>query len=284
MADPTTPKKSLSFHLSPRTSETNTSSTTTSDSFSSNTRTLQPVILTSANPISVRRYKNRGSFSQPLRPALYPPAKLAGSTPPQNMSGIGMAHRNSGSSQQSRESTYYAGSPIYPAKAKSVFKQHEDAVADIMSDIGQLQIFSSGDFPVEQLLASKDVPENATLLQEFRKGVRCGDLKSPVSSPAISSIMESKPVPVVPPRPKKLNRRSRKDSVKTPIHGGMISSPLEASMDVHPGEISRAVTVADGVLQYSPYESLRSYKLSQPTAEEEGTLSIILSNKNNLSC
>ena len=43
-------------------------------------------------------------------------------------------------------------------------------------------------------------------------------------------------------------------------------------MDVHPGEITRAVTVADGVLQYSPYESLRSYTLSQPSVEEEGML------------
>ena len=53
-------------------------------------------------------------------------------------------------------------------------------------------------------------------------------------------------------------------------------------MDVHPGEIIRAVTVADGVLHYSPYESLRSYKLSQPTVEEEGVLLFLLplSNKN----
>jgi len=50
----------------------------------------------------------------------------------------------------------------------------------------------------------------------------------------------------------------------------MISSPLEASMDVHPGEIRRAATVAEGVLQYSPYKSLCSYTLSQAPVEEEG--------------
>jgi len=70
-----------------------------------------------------------------------------------------------------------------------------------------------------------------------------------------------------------MSRCLRKDSVKTSIHGRIISSPLVASMDVHPGEmITRVVTVAHGLLQYSPYQSLRSYTLSQPSVEEEGML------------
>ncbi|PUU79835.1 hypothetical protein B9Z19DRAFT_1174659 [Tuber borchii] len=193
------------------------------------------------------------------------------------MSGTTLTREDSASSKKSGDSVYCEGSSIYPKRAKNVFKQHMATVEDIVSDIGQLQIFHSGDTPLESLLAQDDVPENATILQDFRRGVQSGDIKPPVSSPCrfpfittflFYGLWLTSP-PAAPSRPRKLQRRPRKDSIKTPIHGGIISSPLEASMDVHPGEIIRAVTVADGILHYSPYESLRSYKLSQPTVEEE---------------
>lgn len=99
------------------------------------------------------------------------------------MSGTTLTREDSASSKKSGDSSYYEGSPIYPKRAKPVFKQHMATVADIVSDIGQLQIFHSGDTPLESLLAQDDVPENATILQDFRRGVQSGDIKSPDSSP-----------------------------------------------------------------------------------------------------
>ncbi|KAG0134440.1 hypothetical protein HOY82DRAFT_537452 [Tuber indicum] len=240
---------------------------------------LPPVVLSSSNPISKRRYKNSGSFSQPLRPALYPRAGVLDSASSQASSqvvgGGALAREDSASSQQSkqsRESIRYARSYTNTARAQNIFKQHEDVVADIMCDIGQLQICQLGDTSLENFLARSDIPENATILQDFRKGIKSADNKSPVSTsckPPPSYYSWYKSPPEVPTRPRKLQRRPRKDSAKTPVHGGIISSPIEASKDIHPGDISQPVTVADGVLQYSPYESLRSYNLSQPSAEEE---------------
>ena len=209
-----------------------------------------------------------------------------------------LVREDSASSRQSRESTYYAelesSSSVNTERTKNIFKQYETGVAGIISDIGQLQICRLGDESFEDLLARNDIPEEATLLQDFREGIKCGDIKSPISSrkfylsyyfwfttnigiAALSRSITHKSTPELPSRPRKLQRRPRKDSVRSAIHGGIISSPLEASMDVHPGEIAAAITVADAVLKYSPYESLRSYNLSQPTVEEEGMLSSILS-------
>ncbi|KAG0633332.1 hypothetical protein HOY80DRAFT_992186 [Tuber brumale] len=277
MADLPTPKKIPKLKPfpdfpppPPPTSETSTSSSPTSSiPSSSSSRSLPPVVLSSSNPISRRRYKNSGSFSQPLRPTVYPPAGVPDSTSSQAMDRGVLTREDSSSSQQSRESIHSAGPSINPAKGKNALKQHEAVVADIMSEIGQLQIFQLGDASVENLLARNDIPENATLLQDFRKGVKSGDIKAPVSSSSLSSVTATKPPAELPPRPRKLHRRPRKNSEKSTIHGGIISHPIEASKDIHPGEISQPVTVADAVLQYSPYESLRSYNLSQSTVEEE---------------
>lgn len=99
------------------------------------------------------------------------------------MSGTTLTREDSASSKKSGDSVCYEGSPIYLRRAKNVFKQHMATVADIVSDIGQLQIFNSGDTPLESLLAQDDVPENAAILQDFRRGVQSGDIKSPISSP-----------------------------------------------------------------------------------------------------
>ncbi|KAG0634690.1 hypothetical protein HOY80DRAFT_1097184 [Tuber brumale] len=79
---------------------------------------------------------------------------------------------------------------------------------------------------------------------------------------ALSASTATKPPAELPPRPRKLHRRPRNNSEKTTIHGGIIIHPIEAAKDIHPGGISQPVTVADAVLQSSPYESLRSYNLS----------------------
>jgi len=100
--------------------------------------------------------------------------------------GGALAQEDRASIKQSGESIYHGGSPICPTRAKNVFKQHKATVADIMSDIGQLQIFRSGDMPLEDLLARDDIPENATVLQDFRRGVKSGDIRSMVSSPCRS--------------------------------------------------------------------------------------------------
>jgi len=102
------------------------------------------------------------------------------------MGGSTLTRGDSASSKQSRESTYCGGSPIYLTRPKNVFKQHKATVADIMGDIGQLQICRWGDTPLDTLLAKDDIPENATVLREFRNGVKSGDIRSPVSSPCRS--------------------------------------------------------------------------------------------------
>jgi len=100
------------------------------------------------------------------------------------MGGTTLTREDSASSKKSGDSICYEGSPIYPKRAGTVFKQHMATVEDIVSDIGQLHIFRSGDTPLEGLLAQDDVPENATILQDFRRGVRSGDIKPPISSPS----------------------------------------------------------------------------------------------------
>ena len=59
-------------------------------------------------------------------------------------------------------------------------------MADIMGDIGQLQIGRWGDTPLDTLLAKDNIPENATVLEEFGNGVKSEDMRSPGSSPCSS--------------------------------------------------------------------------------------------------
>ncbi|CUS07953.1 unnamed protein product [Tuber aestivum] len=108
-------------------------------------------------------------------------------TSSQTKGGGSLAREDSASSKKSKESVFSEGSSLYPPSAKKSFKKHKDTVDDIMSEIGQLQIFKSGDVPLEDLLARPDIPENATILQDFRQGVKSGDITSPVSSPCTPS-------------------------------------------------------------------------------------------------
>ncbi|KAG0634693.1 hypothetical protein HOY80DRAFT_1059440 [Tuber brumale] len=255
MADLPTPTKVFKLHSfpifqssPPRISETSSSpSTSCSIPFSSSSRPLPPLVLSSSNPIS----RHPGVLD---------------STPSQAISGGVLTREHSSSSNQSRESIYSAGPSINAARAKDIFKQHEVPVADIMSDIGQLQIYQSGDASFENLFSRNDIPENATPLQYFRKGVKCGGIKS-------APFLLSSPLGLLLTFPLGLgNYIDVREAIPTrPLFtAGLYNMSLQLQRIFIPAKY-HSLSVTDALLRYNPHEAVLSYNPFQSTVQEEGS-------------